>query len=757
MRIKLFICCYLFTFPAFAIYDLASINITPSPQGTSFCFLLDSTGTKKMYLASTVDEKDFLFLSPTTTGTIEFTPWQPPAEPPVFIEKKIRPNCFGPFTTDILQGIKLYAGVGNSFSELLEQQQYLKIFANQPPLTGEEKAWTVMVYQVGSSLERVATKTSGNASKDILEMLAGMQLPANRNINVVVTTGGSSREGWRTVKRSFIRDGQWYVLEDLGEQSMGDPQTLSDFVLWAKNKFPARQNVLILWNHGGGTQGFGQDTSQNTNEAMMNLTQLHQAFQTIRTGLGKPLDLVIYDACVMASIEVAEITATVANAMSGSVEIEPAHGIDYTHLLEQLSTTLLTDGIAVGQLVKAGYIQQAKAIKTFDTSQITYSVLDLTKLSAFTEAFSQFAEELGKKFQEEGFLSYEALSQGIIRAPGYPIKEAGRSLRSLEEQQNIRIDFYNFLQTISPQFPQLKSYAEELQAQLQQLVVDYETNDKIKAINPEAGRISIDIGSEKSYLSVLPAAYTQLSQALDYYNQRRQADTFEPNGEFVCPSGFICAAARWLELPANEVINIDGYYGQQTELGMAVYLIKPLYRYRPLEQTLAIGVNGQEACQYQLCVSETECSDLTVTESQGLWLAEVLYNDIPAILTLCPDEEAANWQACSVLPQQSNLWGRDELLFVGDTIKPNVLHLQEGKLSLQPGHALVVGKTMPVIKSRCDAEKAIITVNYFGNNNQQQFEQLCNQGDCVCQANDEDESCRSTNFQFKAGVRLNVF
>ncbi|NJO16738.1 MAG: hypothetical protein HC877_13620 [Thioploca sp.] len=756
MRIKLFICCYLLTFPTFAIYDLASINITPSPQGTSFCFLLDTAKTK-MYLASTVDDKDFLFLSPTTTGIIEFTPWQPPAEPPVFLERKIRPNCFGPFTTDTLQGIKLYAGVGNSFSEIIEQQQYLKIFANQPPLTGEKKAWTVMVYQVGSTLERVATNTPGNASKDILEMLAGMQFPANRNINVVVTTGGSSRAGWKTVKRSLVRDGQWYVLEDLGEQLMGDPQTLSDFVLWAKDRFPAYQNVLILWNHGGGTQGFGQDTSQNANEAMMSLTQLHQAFQTIRTEFGKPLDLVIYDACVMATIEVAEITATVANAMAGSVEIEPAHGIDYTHLLYQLSTTLPTDGIVAGQIAKAGYIQQSKAVKTFNTTQITYSVLDLTQLSTFSEAFSQFAEELGNKFQEEGFLSYEALSQGIIRVPGYPIKTTGKLLRSLDEQQNIRIDLYNFLQTISLQFPTLKSYTEKLQANLHRLVVDYETNDPVKAINPEAGRISIDIGSEKSYLSVLPTAYTQLNQALDYYNQRRQADTFEPNGEFVCPSGFICAAARWLELPANEVINIDGYYGQQTEPGMAVYLIKSLYRYQPLEQTLTIGVNGQEACQYQLCVSETECSDLTVTESQGLWLAEVLYNDMPAILTLCPDEEAANWQACSVLPQQSNLWGRDEPLSAGGTIKPNVLHLQEGQLSLQPSRALVVGETMPVIKSRCNAEKAVITVNYFGNNRQQQFEQLCNQGDCVCQANDEDESCRSTNFQFKAGVRLNVF
>jgi hypothetical protein len=54
-------------------------------------------------------------------------------------------------------------------------------------------------------------------------------------------------------------------------------------------------------------------------------------------------------------------------------------------------------------------------------------------------------------------------------------------------------------------------------------------------------------------------------------------------------------------------------------------------------------------------------------------------------------------------------------------------------------------------------QKAVIAASYFGHNNQPQFEQLCDKGDCVCQANDEDESCRSTDFQFKAGVRLKVF
>lgn len=767
MRVLPYICCYLIVVPAFAIYDLASINITPSSQGTEFCFALD-TSENEMYLALAVDEQEFLFLSPTSTGELNFVTWQLPAiNPPIFFAGKVRPVCYGPFPTETLQNVQLYAGVGKDFDDVLEHQKYLQIFDGSPTLTREEKPWTVMVYIVGSSLERqigdltssdpekFKTITKGNASKDILEMLSGTQTPENHHINVVITTGGSSREGWKTVKRSLIRDGQLYVLEDLGKQLMSKPQTLTDFVAWATENFPAQHYALILWNHGGGTQGFGQDTSEQINAPMMSLIDLHRAYQTIREKLQKPLELVIYDACLMATIEVAEITATVADVMAGSTESEPSHGLNYEHLLETITENPPTDGLTFGKIAKDGYLQQSQAQKTFDTAQITYSVLDLTQLPSLRETLGQFAAELNMVFTDSGFLSTAMLSRGIIRAPGYPVKETGRLLRSLDEQKNIRIDFFNILQTVLPEFPQLKSYAETLQTQLQQLVVDYETNGKVKAINPEAGRLSLDIGSDKSYLSVLPEAYTQLNEALEYYSQKRQADTSTLHGEFVCPGGLICADAKWLNLKADEVVNIDGYYGQQTEQDVAVYLIKPLYRYRILAESLEIGVRGQEACQYQLCVSDTECSDLTMTESNGQRLVDVVYNEMPAVLTLCSDENA-NWSTCSVLPQQDGVWGREAPVTAGDTLTPKVLHLQDGKLTMQQSHALIVGNSVPVVKAVCDMPTAVITASYFGNNYKSQFARLCDKGDCVCKEDDKNESCLLTNFQFRAGVRIAV-
>jgi len=163
-------------------------------------------------------------------------------------------------------------------------------------------------------------------------------------------------------------------------------------------------------------------------------------------------------------------------------------------------------------------------------------------------------------------------------------------------------------------------------------------------------------------------------------------------------------------------------------------------------------VNGQEACRLELCSSDTECSPLTVTEDHGLWLADVKYNDLSAVLTLCRND--SQWQVCSVLAQSSGVWGRGEEVVSGDVIVPTLLNLQDKQLTSQTSSALTVGDIAPFIRQHCDAQKAFITANFFGNNNQQQFERLCDKGDCVCQPNDSDKSCVATSNQFKAGIRI---
>jgi hypothetical protein len=750
-----FLFCYFIVSPVFAIYDLVSIDITPSPEGTKFCFFLDNE--QEMYLALIAENNPAVFF---INEEQALTPWQPDTLPPAFlVGNKIRPTCFPSFPDEALQNVKLFAGAGANFDDVLDNQKYTPFFNGFPTLTKDEKKWTVLVYIVGSDLERTVRQggsvTKGYASKDILEMLAGTRQSHNNDVNVVISTGGSARAGWKTVKRALIRDGQQYVLEDLGRQNMSEPQTLSDFVIFAQKEFPAQHYALILWNHGGGTQGFGQDSSSSGHKKMMSFTELHQAYQTIREQIGSPLDIVVYDACLMASIEVAEITATVANAMAASAELEPGHGIDYAHLLSNVGQTPPADGLDFGKVVKTGYIKHAENEGTFEKSQITYSVFDLTQLPSFTETFSLFADEFYQLLQEKLHLNYQTLSRGIIRAPGYPLVQTGQlsSLRSATDTKHIRVDFYNLLQTVGPDFDEFSQQTSDLLKILDRMIVDYEANDRVQEINPQAGRISIDINiTNTTHLSALSEAHTLFNQGLIYYDERRRADGFIPKGELICPKGLTCAFAQWLELEAEDILGIEAYYGQKKSDISTIYLIDPaFYQYQELTETLELSVDGHQACQYQLCVSESQCEDITLTQQGNQLLADISLNDSPAMLSFCNNDD--KWLVCGVAQQIDGVWGRDDVLYSEDSIIPNTLLMQASETEQRQGNALTVDDpALVILKKSCDEEKAAIWAMYYSVNQRRQIEVLCDSGDCICQPDDAEPGCEEIGF--RAGVYL---
>ena len=752
-----------FSNPAFALYDFAAINTIPDNDQVSFCLEYDtrkadlpSYVADNLYIAAVAKPAgEILFVEATLDG-INVNPMPSSGNAPVFSKwhSNSEPTCLGPFPKPALQDFSIYAGLGDSLEDVMQRSSVVKFFDGFPELPPPEKAWTVMVYVVGSDLEAKPKRKEGHhwASKDIIEMLEGT---TNTSTNLVITTGGSTRNGWDTVKRSFIQNGQQYVLEDLGAKSMAEPQTLSDFVTWAKTQFPAQHYALILWNHGGGTQGFGQDSSLAGNKKMMSFTELHQAYQTIREQIGSPLDIVIYDACLMASIEVAEITATVANAMAGSAELEPGHGIDYAQILRSVGQSSPADGIDFGKVVKTGYIKHAENKGTLENSQITYSVFDLTQLPAFTKTFSAFAEEFNKLLKRKDFLNYKNLSRGIIRAPGYPLVQTGqlRSLRSMTTAQHIRVDFYNLLQTVGPNLDGFSQQAADLLEILDKLVVDYEINDSVQKINPQAGRISIDINTTNTtHLSSLSEAHNLFNEGLSYYDEKRREDGFIPDGKFICPRGLTCAFAQWLELEADDILGVEAYYGQKSADISTVYLIDPaFYQHKELTETLELKVDGHQACQYQLCVSDSECEDITLTQQGNQLLADISLNDSPAVLSFCKNDD--QWLACGVAQQIEGIWGRDELLYAGDNIVPSTLLMQTKETELRQGNALTISTPANVsLKTSCDEEKATIWAIYYSLNQQKQTEILCDSGDCFCQPDDAEPGCQEIGF--KAGVYL---
>ena len=121
--------------------------------------------------------------------------------------------------------------------------------ATEPVSTSTE--WVVYWYLCGSDLET----NHAAATNDLAEMMA-VELP--ENVKVVIQTGGASV--WQndiisadTLGRYVYDHNGLQLIEELPSASMGDVQTLKDFLAFGKENYPAKRTAVVFWNHGGGS------------------------------------------------------------------------------------------------------------------------------------------------------------------------------------------------------------------------------------------------------------------------------------------------------------------------------------------------------------------------------------------------------------------------------------------------------------------------------------------------------------------------
>jgi len=209
------------------------------------------------------------------------------------------------------------------------------------------KPYTIMIYMNGSDLE----SDFGAATDDLIEMLeSGLD---SKNANVIVLTGGTNRWQNAVIPANDciiweIDDGWLYEVESMGLVSMGDPTTLTNFINYGMENYPAKKFGLILWDHGGGSiAGFGHD--EKFNDASLTLADMRKAFE--EAGLrNNKLEFLGFDACLMATIEMAIIAADYAHVLIAAEDLEPGDGWDYV-FLSALNKDPNMSGCALGEVI----------------------------------------------------------------------------------------------------------------------------------------------------------------------------------------------------------------------------------------------------------------------------------------------------------------------------------------------------------------------------------------------------------------------
>ena len=184
------------------------------------------------------------------------------------------------------------------------------------------------------------------------------------------------------------------VVEELGDVDSADPATLAAFIADGLETHRAAHYALVISDHGASWPGIGPDEGTD-DYSVLDLDEIVAAISDglKQAGVDK-LDLLGFDACLMANYEVASAVAPLAERLVASQELEPGHGWDYTSL-QVLADDPTTTVDALGSAIIDGFAAQAEAAGTED--EITLSMVDLTKMDAVDEAVDAFAETLAEE------------------------------------------------------------------------------------------------------------------------------------------------------------------------------------------------------------------------------------------------------------------------------------------------------------------------------------------------------------------------
>ncbi|MGO0059358.1 clostripain-related cysteine peptidase [Brevibacillus fluminis] len=261
--------------------------------------------------------------------------------------------------------------------------------ANATSVADGQAEYTVLVYMNGSDLE----SEGGAASSDLEEM---MNVGSSDNVNIVVETGGTNKWGFEKIsneknQRWLVKAGDMELVQDADKRSMGEANTLTDFITWGVEHYPAKKYALVMWDHGAGSvHGFGSDELFEGDSLTLDemTTAFAKAFEKTKT----KFEVVGFDACLMANLETAKVVSPFANYLVASEELEPGHGWNYTPVLQELTANPAMTGDALGKSIADHFKEQAKQEGTADS--ITLSVVNLAKVGEVETALDGMVANL---------------------------------------------------------------------------------------------------------------------------------------------------------------------------------------------------------------------------------------------------------------------------------------------------------------------------------------------------------------------------
>ena len=412
------------------------------------------------------------------------------------------------------------------YSRLLarKNQAYTQGMSQLYPKEGfapsEQKRYTLMIYMTGSNLE----SQKGRATFDILEMLdSGLSF---EDVNLILYTGGSQTwksnipSAYNSVIDLSLDSSEYVVASTESNADMGAAETLSTFINFTTQYYPAEHYSLIFWDHGGGPLwGYGSDELFNADSLL--LSEMKTAMDDTIFAKSAKLDFVGFDACLMGSYEVMALWSTYADYFIASEELEPGDGWDY-HFLSVLNDT--TDPEEIGIAIVDSFHDYYDKLRTETYNpDITLSLTDLSMVSKTSAALESLFKKMANGLKTG---DYSEIQKSRASAKNFGVVET----RSSGFYYYDLVDLKDFVEQVSDLYP---AEASSVLGCLDDLVV-WQT-----ASVEHAGGVSIYYPSQnKGQFEKLAYTYKSISSSdayIDFLDGISSAWLYSKSRDWVIP------------------------------------------------------------------------------------------------------------------------------------------------------------------------------------------------------------------------------
>jgi hypothetical protein len=282
-----------------------------------------------------------------------------------------------------------------------------------------QKEWTVLVWANG--------KTDG-ADRLAPSVLRELEIAgSDKNMDIVAQLGRKKRvydrftKDWSGVKRYHVERNpeplplqqeifKWFlppytagitspVKQDLGNADMGSSASLSEFIQWGMKEYPAKNYALII---SGESAGFAATSLDETTGQKTTYKGLAQAIREGERASGGDIKVVAIDGSYGAGLEAAHELKDVADILVGSQAPTKLGSLQLDQIMKDLKFELAEKGTVSPEALAKWMVFETHANPGPMAALVnpTLSAIDLKKIDAVKQAYTQLGAELSKAIAE---------------------------------------------------------------------------------------------------------------------------------------------------------------------------------------------------------------------------------------------------------------------------------------------------------------------------------------------------------------------